>query len=106
MIPLIVYWVNYSVSALWLINLIFGMLAFLAAFIVGMEYSLAAVLSKRTSQKTVTGNYSAEMFGSAAGAFAVTLFLIPAFGIIYTGIFLAVLNMITAGSLFLLRHKV
>jgi hypothetical protein len=105
-IPLIIILLSRVTADGWIINPVFAVMAFSSAFIVGMEYRLAAALSVKTPQKTVAGNYSAEMFGSAAGAFAVTLFLIPTIGILTTGIFLTVLNLATAGSLFLERKKV
>ncbi|MDP1622297.1 MAG: hypothetical protein Q8M08_08150 [Bacteroidales bacterium] len=103
-IPFIIQWLGNSRLDDWLILLVFGCLAFLLAFIMGMEYCVAALLSVKTPHKTVAGNYSAEMFGSAAGAFAVTLFLIPSLGIVNTCIFLAVLNLATAGTLFFIRR--
>jgi len=105
MTPLVILWMGRSRTGDWLVNMVFALLAFSLAFIVGMEYRVAALLSDKTVQKTVAGNYSAEMFGSAAGAFAVTLFLIPAIGMTNTGIFLAAMNLCSAGSLFLLRRK-
>jgi spermidine synthase len=105
MTPFVILWLGRSGTGDWLVNLVFALLSFSLAFIVGLEYRMAALLSDRTAQKTVAGNYSAEMFGSAAGAFAVTLFLIPAIGMTNTGIFLAAMNLTTAGSLFLLRRK-
>jgi spermidine synthase len=106
LVPLMIQWMSYSVTRDGLIGLVIAILAFSAAFIVGMEYRLAALLSEKTPLKTVSGNYSAEMFGSAAGAFAVTLFLIPTIGMVNTGIFLAALNLTTAGLLFMASSKV
>jgi spermidine synthase len=104
-VPFIIQWLGRTVARDWLVNMVFALLAFFAAFIVGMEYRLAASLSKNTLQHTVAGNYAAELFGSAAGAFAVTLFLIPAIGLVNTGIILAVVNLTSAGSLFFLNHN-
>jgi spermidine synthase len=101
--PLFLLWMNYGEMGDWLINLVVAIIAFTLAFIVGMEYRMAALLSDKKLQQAIPGNYSAEMFGSAAGAFAVTLFLIPSLGMVNTGIFLAVMNIATAFSLFLHR---
>ncbi|MCX6306674.1 MAG: hypothetical protein NT040_17040 [Bacteroidetes bacterium] len=103
-IPFIFQWMNGSARGDWLIWMEFGLLAFGAAFIVGMEYRLAALLSHDTLKRTVAGNYSAEMFGSAAGAFA-AVFLIPGIGMVNTGIFLAGLNMATVAMSYLFRIR-
>jgi hypothetical protein len=106
LVPMTILLLSHFMPTGWVINFVFAILAFSAAFIVGMEYRLAAILSRKTLQKVVAGNYSAEMFGSAIGAFTVTLFLIPSIGILYTGIFLAALNLTAAGTFFLMRKKV
>jgi predicted membrane-bound spermidine synthase len=54
--------------------------------------------------KTVSGNYSADLFGSAAGGLLVTFFLFPVSGIIFTGLFLGMLNLLGAFFLFS-RHR-
>jgi len=104
--PMIIHWLNDKKIGDWPIHIVFALLAFIAAFIVGMEYRVAFLLSKSTLQRAVAGNYSAEMFGSAAGAFSVTLFLIPLLGMVNTGIILALLNLATVGSLFMVRQKI
>jgi spermidine synthase len=105
-IPVIIHRMSHAVKGEWQINLVFALFAFITAFIVGMEYRLASLLSHKTPLRTVAGNYSADMFGSAAGAFAATLFLIPSFGIIYTGLFLAALNLATTGLLWRAPGKI
>jgi hypothetical protein len=84
-----------AMSNAW-INIILGISAFIASVLVGMEYNLAANLSKQPLQKTIGSNYAAEMFGAAAGAFAATLFLVPFLGIVKTGMVLAIVNVVTA----------
>jgi hypothetical protein len=103
--PLVIKWMSHTMPGNWLINLIFGFLAFLAACTVGMAYRIAASASEKTLHATVSGNYAAEMFGAAAGAFTVSVFLIPVAGILLTGILLAVLNLVAAGLLWLIKPK-
>lgn len=104
-IPLIIRWMSDALLPGWLVLLVFAIMAFIASFIVGLEYRLASMLQDEPLHKTVPGNYSADMFGSAAGAFAVTLFLLPAFGMVNTGVVLAFLNLAAAASLFLWRRR-
>ncbi len=80
--------------------------AFLAAVIVGMEYRMASILVKGPPGDAVSRNYSADLFGSGMGAFIVTLVLFPLAGILYTGFFLAVLNMISGLILFIRPRKI
>ncbi len=100
LIPVMIECLSNTAASEWLINLVLAMLAFSAACIVGMEYRLAVLLSAKTARKTVAGNYAAEMWGAAAGAFLTTLFLIPTIGIVNTGILMAIINLATAGLLF------
>jgi spermidine synthase len=98
--PFVLHGLSTDIAGDWLVDATVALLAFILAFIAGLEFRVAGHLSQKTLQKTVAGNYSAEMFGSAAGAFSVALFLIPAIGIAGTGILLALLNMATAISLY------
>jgi spermidine synthase len=104
-VPLILHGLSLAGTGDIPVMAVIAVLAFSMAFITGREYTLATLLSGKTVTKTVASTYSAELFGSAAGAFAVALFLIPAIGIIRTGVLLALLNFISAGSLYFLKSK-
>jgi predicted membrane-bound spermidine synthase len=88
--------INRFITARWIVMTLFAIMAFIPACIVGLEYRLAPELSRQSRQHTIASNYSADMYGSAMGAFAGALLLIPSFGIAGTGVFLAALNVVTA----------
>ena len=79
------------------IYLTMSILALTGSFITGLEYQVASSLSSGKQIVVVSKNYSADMFGAASGVFAVSLFLIPLAGILFTGIILAILNLASAG---------
>jgi spermidine synthase len=72
-----------------------GLLTLVISFLAGMEYSFASLLQVRESSQIVSKNYSADLFGSALGAFLTSVFLLPLAGIIYTSLMLAFLNLIS-----------
>jgi len=85
-----------------------ALLAFLSldiSVMVGMEYGLANRLSKTGPKPAVALNYSADLFGSALGAFLVTVFLFPLLGLIWTGMVLSLLNIFSALYLFYFRRS-
>ena len=104
-LPFLILWLNNSLLGERGIQLILAVSAFLAAFVVGMEYRMASVLSKNSLRETVTRNYPADLFGSAIGAFSLACFLFPFFGILITGLFLASLNLLSAFFLLISRRK-
>ena len=106
LIPLFLFWISSSDLPGWFIQIQVGIFTFIISFIVGMEYRMASCLSTTNLIKGITGNYSADLFGSAFGALIVTVFLLPLMGFIYTGIVLALLNALSAVILFLRRKKI
>jgi spermidine synthase len=103
-IPFVIIWLSehHAGDSPSLLTFIF--LAFLVSYIVGNEYRIASFLSTFRGQLVITTNYSAEMFGAAVGAMAASMFLLPLFGMIKTGLLLAFINLISAGAL-LVRQK-
>ena len=75
----------------------FMVLAFAVAFLTGLEFSAAAVLSKGSTEKIASGNYSVDLYGSALGALLTTALLLPLAGVTLTLVILALLNTVTAG---------
>jgi predicted membrane-bound spermidine synthase len=73
-----------------------------------MEYAAASSLQSLDAGHIASKNYSADLFGSALGAFLTSVFLLPLAGIIYTSLMLAFLNLISIIFLvfsFSLRRK-
>lgn len=74
---------------------IMGLLTLVIAVLAGMEYSIASFLQTADIGRVTSKNYSADLFGSALGAFLTSVFLLPLAGIIYTSLMLALLNFIS-----------
>jgi predicted membrane-bound spermidine synthase len=75
------------------------------SILTGMEYSLAFRLSGRNKALNVAKNYSADLSGSALGAFIIPVFLFPLLGMMNTGYLLALLNTAGAAVLFINRKN-
>lgn len=104
-LPILLLWLGArEINAIIVQGILFAF-AFFAAFVVGQEYRLVAALVKTSPWATVSRNYSADLFGSGIGAFFVTMILFPYLGILWTGVFLAFLNMLSAAIPFLLPRK-
>ncbi len=102
-VPFLIFWLHMAQVTGILVQLLLAFLALDIAGLVGMEYGLAVRLSKTTPSSAVAINYSADLFGSAIGAFLVTLFLFPMLGLIWTGMILSLLNLFSAICLFYRR---
>jgi predicted membrane-bound spermidine synthase len=61
----------------------------------GMEYAAASSLRSSDAGYIASKNYSADLFGSALGAFLTSVFLLPLVGLIYTSLILVLLNFIS-----------
>jgi predicted membrane-bound spermidine synthase len=81
-----------------------ALMVLMVSFLVGREYRTASLMDRDHPAKTGSGNYAAELAGSAFGALIVTIYLIPVAGFLTTGIVLAVVNLFTA-TLLLLKGK-
>jgi len=83
----------------------FGLLSLIISIAGGFLYSLACSISTGSSEYTVSRNYAADLFGSAFGALAVSVFLFPLFGLFKTCLVMVLLNVISALILLLRRNK-
>jgi spermidine synthase len=84
---------------------IMGLLTIVVSFLTGMEYSVASFLQVLDISRVASKNYSADLFGSALGAFVTSVLLLPLAGIIYTSLLLVLLNFISI-MILLMRKKV
>ncbi len=105
MVPVLLVWFQISMISDLFVQLTVALTAFIISFIVGMEYGLAAGLTRSSTEITVASNYSADLFGAAAGAFLVTALLYPLLGMVQTGLVLFLLNVLCAMNLFFRRRK-
>jgi spermidine synthase len=88
-----------------LLYILFLLMAFGASFLVGLEFSVAAFISKGSNEKIAARNYSVELYGSALGALLTGVILVPLAGMTLTLVILAALNTLTAG-VFLLTGRI
>lgn len=84
-------------------HLFIGFLCIFPAFLTGLEYHLAVTLRQEQIKRAVAGSYSADLFGSALGAFATAVILIPLAGVTASCILLGILNL--AGAWILCKGR-
>jgi len=90
----------------WTIQLKIAIITLVLSTLTGMEYSLALRLSQQDQKPTVSKYYSADLFGSALGAFIVPVLLFPLLGLMNTAYVLAALNTVGAAFLFIRRKNI
>ncbi|MBL7138652.1 MAG: hypothetical protein ISS17_07755 [Bacteroidales bacterium] len=83
----------------------FLILAFGIAFLTGLVFSFAALISKGGVEKVTASNYAVDLYGSALGALLTAVILLPLIGIHITLVVLAILNTCTAMWFFVSRKK-
>ena len=88
-----------------IIQLVVAAITILVSSLTGMQYSLAFRLSEGSSGRSIAKNYSADLFGSALGAFIIPLFIFPLYGMMSAGCILALLNSAAAALLVFNRKK-
>lgn len=71
------------------------------AFLTGLVFSYAAMISKGGIDKVTASNYAIDLYGSALGALLTSVILLPLIGIKMTLVILALLNTATAGWYYL-----
>ncbi|MCX6282137.1 MAG: hypothetical protein NTU51_09250 [Bacteroidetes bacterium] len=92
--------------SLWVMECIAALATLLLSVVAGMEYSMSMRLSANQINKKVSENYSADLFGSALGAFIIPIFLFPLLGMIQAGYVMALMNTAGAALLFVWRKKI
>jgi spermidine synthase len=105
LIPLVLVNISSDRIALWLVQLVIAGMTLILSSLIGAEYSLASFLSVKKLSGIAARNYSADLFGSALGAFAAPVFLFPLAGMMNTGLILALLNTTSAIFLFTRRRN-
>jgi len=105
LIPLILITMGRCGTPLWVIQAVIAGMTLVLSFLIGMEYSLASHFYIKKPSSIVAKNYSADLFGSALGAFAVPVFLFPLIGMMNTGLILAFMNTFSAFFLFMRRKN-
>jgi predicted membrane-bound spermidine synthase len=84
---------------------VFFAAAFAAAFLVGSQFALAASLLRTGAVSAASDLYGLDLLGSAIGAIAVSVVLIPLLGILEVCVVLGVLSLLAAAVSSLGRKK-
>ncbi|NCA75089.1 MAG: hypothetical protein EOM90_02030 [Alphaproteobacteria bacterium] len=86
-------------------HLLTGLLCLFPAFLIGLEYHLSVTIPQERINRAVSGSYSADLFGSAMGAFTTGVILIPLAGVNASCVLLGILNLAGAWILYSGRRK-
>ena len=105
-IPLALIFAGYQGFPLWITEFMAAVITLVISFLTGMQYPLSIRLSAREQSLSLAKNYSADLFGSALGAFVMPVFFFPLLGLMNTGYILALLNTAGAALLFIRRKNV
>ena len=102
-LPLILVLLKHLNVPVIVVHSIFYGLTFLIAVLIGLEFSLAAVLESGNFSGVSSRIYGIDLVGSAFGALLVSAFLIPLLGIILVSIVTGLLNFLS--GLITLRNR-
>lgn len=105
LIPLALILLGTMGFPLWMIQLKAAAMTLVLSFLTGMLYSLAIRLSEGSQAMRVAKNYSADLFGSALGAFIIPVLIFPVLGLMNAGYLLALVNTTGAVVLFIKRRN-
>ncbi len=81
LLPLVLLLLRTGAGFAILIHAVFFLLTFFIAVLIGLEFSLAAMLRQGQAQKVASELYSVDLLGSAIGALLVAAWLIPTLGV-------------------------
>jgi len=84
---------------------VFLFLAFIAAVLVGAEFSTAATLLRRPAVTVAADLYGLDLLGSAVGAFASSAALIPLLGVAHVSFLIGTLSLVGAAVIWMRRTK-
>jgi spermidine synthase len=93
LIPDFVYLIGKILAPGLMVQFLFFIPLFVLAFGIGYEFNLASTLQPYGFSKTSGINYSADLAGSAFGAFLTAILLLPVCGLVVTCMVVAVLNL-------------
>jgi len=92
LLPFVLILLKTSSYKPYILHIIFFLITFFIALIIGIEFSVATGLQKKKISEIAAELYSIDLLGSAIGALLVSVFIIPVLGIINVGIILGLMN--------------
>ena len=87
------------------IQIAFGLMMFLVAVLVGLQYGTIFHFNKLKSHQLVSVVYPADLIGAGLGSFLTALWLVPAYGIYYSLLILGALHFVSMGLVFMKQKK-
>jgi predicted membrane-bound spermidine synthase len=84
----------------------FLLLTFVLASLVGVEFAMASRLRQGRIANVASELYTIDLMGSALGAFVVTVYLVPLFGIINVSMIVGALSFVSGATLMMRRRRV
>jgi len=105
-LPPIVLWMRNVLYLPILVNVVFLFFAFVIAGLIGMEFSVAAMLRKGGAQRVASELYGIDLIGSALGALLAGTYLIPAFGFLAVSVIAGTMCVISSLATFAGRRSI
>lgn len=103
--PFVILALNLPGMPVIMVQVVFLLLTLILSFITGLEFAMASAIGSKDITLKTSFNYSADLFGSAIGAFVTTLFLLPFLGIVTSCLVMVMLNLFSAGFLYFRQKK-
>jgi spermidine synthase len=103
LLPAALVWLKGGAHDALAVHVIFLLLTFALASLIGIEFAVASKLRHGTVTSIASELYSIDLMGSAIGAFAVTAYLVPLLGLINVSIIVGALSFISGSVLWLTR---
>lgn len=80
------------------------LLILVTGFLAGLQFALSARLRKEENRISAGESFSADLLGSAIGVVLVSVYLVPLLGLPFTGLLLAVINLLTLPVMLIKRR--
>lgn len=89
-----------------LVTIAIFLLVFVIAWLIGLEFSVAATLRRGSAQRAASELYGVDLIGSALGALLAGTYLIPAFGFLAVSVIAGSLSIISSLATFAGRRSI
>lgn len=95
LVALLLFFIKSANLSNLVVYIIFTSMVIITGILTGLQFSMASRLKEVSYTRNASSTYASDLFGAAIGAIAVSVFLIPYFGIIKVSLIVAILNFIT-----------
>jgi spermidine synthase len=106
LLPLALLWLKGTTHGALVVHSTFLLLTFVVASLVGVEFAMASRLRQGRIANVASELYTIDLMGSALGAFVVTVYLVPLFGIINVSMIVGALSFVSGATLMMRRRRV